>query len=138
MWSESIPHRFKKMKSANYKKCHRPIRRFFKCFKVQQQIFQNFVKFGKSSWKSKNRDKFYLFFCIFDRCQKQLQNIRSKNHGTSRTSALNGHWNPFCQFFGRDSSIRVGQYPFFLIPELRCDCKFFCLILMSYQLTANW
>ena len=137
MWSESIPHRFKKMKSANYKKCHRPIRRFFRCFKnVKQQIFQNFVKFGKSSWKSKNRNKFSSFSCTISETASEYQVPESRNKQNVRSHK----WSleSLLPVFGRDSSIRLGQYPFFLIQELRCDFKFFCSILMSYQLTINW
>ena len=137
MWSKSIPHRFKKMKSANYKKCHRPIRRFFKCFKVQQQIFQNFVKFGKSSWKSKNRDKFYLFFFVFltdVRNSFRISGPRITELAERPLSTDTGI--PFTNYCKRL------QYPFgpmsFLIQELRCDFKFFCSIVMSYRLTINW
>ena len=55
------------------------------------------MNFCKSSWKSKNRNKFSSFFLYFWPISP-LQNIRSKNHGTSKTSALTRHWNPLCQF----------------------------------------
>ena len=97
-----------------------------RCFKnVKRQIFQNLYTFVNHLENPRRETNFLRYF---DWYQKQLQNIRSQNHGTSRTSALiSGHWNPFCQFFWKRFQYPCGPVSVLLDPRITMWLQVFLL-----------